>query len=73
MSLLLYQLGPQCSSCNQQAVAEVLAQYEFGTSLNLTEDTTVINKPPLNRGELAQLSEVHMYMYMYVYIHVGVK
>ena len=55
---LIYDMGPQCASCNPQAISEVLRRYQFGSTLNSSDDTAVISKPPLSEAEVAQLAEV---------------
>ena len=55
-------MGPQSAGCNHQVMQEVLRRYQFGSTLNPSEDTTVISKPPLNEAEVAQLTEVNLYV-----------
>lgn len=58
LASLLYDMGPQCASCNQQAIHEVLRRYQFGSMLSPSDDTTLISRPPLIEAEVDQLIEV---------------
>ena len=55
---MLYQLGPDCASSHQQAVETVIRRNGFGISLDMANDTSVIDSPPISREEIQSLMQV---------------
>ena len=62
LATLLYDMGPQCPSCNPQALQELMRRYQFDSTLHPSDNMAIISKPLLTDTEVAQLSEVHSYI-----------